>query len=135
MQNIPSDHYTRFAQTAGTTIPNTGMWLDPVMAWVSCSAQLGRLCVTLPLRVNVSETHDKDGKTAYVATLEPGEMTCHEYGYGATVEAALEDLASTVWEIRQQLINESDEKLGADLLAYKRALLKYTQVNTTHVEA
>ena len=129
MQNIPSDHYTRFAQTAGTTIPNTGMWLDPVMAWVSCSVQLGRLCVTLPLWVHLATT-----KTGYVATLEPGEMTCHEYGYGVTEEAALEDLASTVWEMRQQLINESDEKLGADLLVYKRALLKYTQVNTTHVE-
>ena len=127
MQNIPSDHYTRFSQTAGTS--NTGRWLDPVLAWVSCSAQLGRLCVTLPLWVQLATA-----KTGYVATLEPGEMTCHEYGYGATVEAALEDLASTVWEMRQQLINESDEKLGADLVAYKRALLKYTQVNTTHVE-
>ena len=132
MQNIPSDHYTRFAQTAGTS--NTGMWLGPVMTAVPGTMQLGRLCVTLPLWVQLANA-DKDGKTAYVAMLEPGELTCHEYGYGVTEEAALEDLASTVWEMRQQLINESDEKLGADLLAYKRALLKYTQVNTTHVEA
>ena len=89
--------------------------------------QLGRLSVSWPLWLDI---HQEDEAT-WKASLMPEELTAFEYGYGLSRAEAVEDLASTVWEVRQHLVATPDSQLGPDLLIYKKTLLQYTQVNMT----
>ena len=93
---------------------------------VIVSTVLGRRTVFRPLRVDLEETG-----SGWIAKLEPGEMTCHEWGWGRTEREAIDDLASTVEEVYECLAETPDSRLGEDLLGYKRVLREYTVINTS----
>ena len=91
--------------------------------------QLGRFLLLPPLDVVLKE--QPNGK--WLAVLEPAEMTHGEWGYGATPELALHDLASTIEEMMEFFAKAAEERLGPALLTYKHTLAQYVSVNTTSV--
>lgn len=91
--------------------------------------QLGRFSVSQPL--SVAFVPPRPGSGTWLALLLPGLLTGNEYGEGRTPEAALKDLESTIWEIKEYLQLQPDDILADELLAYKRVLAKYVVVNTT----
>ena len=92
---------------------------------------LGRYTVWSPLSVLV--TPPGLGSKYWIATLEPGELTCHEWGCGDTPEGAAEDLEEVVSEMREIFLERFEDDLCVEMAEYKKVLFSAVTVNSKAV--